>query len=550
MDDDLTISQKAEKKEIYEIASALGIEKEYVEPYGKNKAKINLKALENRSADSRLILVTAINPTKAGEGKTTCSIGLADSLSFIGKKTAIALREPSLGPVFGLKGGAAGGGYAQVVPMEDINLHFTGDIHAITSANNLICACIDNHIHFGNELDIREVTFRRCIDISDRMLRTVTTRFKDEERQDSFNITVASEIMAIFCLASDMADLRRRIDRIVIGKNSKGENVTVKDLGVTGSVAVLLQEALKPNLVQTIYHTPAFIHGGPFANIAHGCNSLLATKMAMSYADYTVTEAGFGADLGAEKFVDIKCRCGGIAPDGIVVVATIRALKMHGGVEKQNLSESNPAALEKGFGNLALHIRHMRENFGYTVPVRAALNRFPADTEEELKTFERLCEAAGIDYDHITSFRDGQQGAVSLARNMVAAIEQADIRHDKTTFPSYDLKDGLRKNIAVVAKKFYEVDRVIYSPEAEEDLNTLIRNGYDNIPVCVAKTPYALNDGGEEADAIHIQRITLSAGAGFAVLRTGSIMTMPGLPKEPMAKKIDLDASGKVVGMM
>ena len=552
METDLTISQKAPKQEITKIAAALGIEQQYVEQYGQVKAKISLDAFSGRSPNSKLILVTAINPTKAGEGKTTCAIGLADSLAKLGVKTAIALREPSLGPVFGLKGGATGGGHAQVVPMEDINLHFTGDLHAITTANNLICACIDNHIHFGNKLDIVKVTFKRCLDISDRMLRNVTTRFKDEVRDDSFNITVASEIMALFCLAANLDDLRKRVSSIVIGLNSQGQNVTVNDLGITGSIVALLKDALKPNLVQTIYHTPAFIHGGPFANIAHGCNSVIATKMAMCYADYVVTEAGFGADLGAEKFVDIKCRQAGIAPDAIVIVATLRALKMHGGMDKKDLATSNPAAVEAGFANLKTHFDHMSNNFGYKVPVRAALNFFPTDTEEEIAKFSELCKANGIEFDMITSHRDGNMGALDLARNVINSIEEnakVAATYNKADFPSYKLEAGIIENIKTLSKKFYNVSNVIIAPEAQEEIDKLIALGYDNLPICMAKTPYALNDGSLDPNVINIKSVALSSGAGFLVVKTGDIMTMPGLPSEPMAQKIDF-VDGLITGMM
>ena len=547
MKTDLEIAQSAVKKEISLIAENLGIAPEFVEPYGKDKAKIALEAAQGKELKSKLILVTAINPTKAGEGKTTCSIGLADSLAFIGKKTAIALREPSLGPVFGIKGGATGGGYAQVLPMEDINLHFTGDLHAITAANNLISACIDNHIHFGNALDIQEVLFRRCLDINDRMLRNVTLRFKEEVRQESFNITVASEIMALLCLSSDLEDLRSRIGKIIIGFNSREEAVTVEDLGITGSVTVLLKDAVKPNLVQTLYHTPVFIHGGPFANIAHGCNSVIATKMAMRYADYTITEAGFGADLGAEKFVDIKCRCAGIKPDGIVVVGTLRALKMHGGVAKEDLSQSDPEAVKRGFANMHTHLRHMRDNFSGRVPVFAALNQFPTDTEEEISVFAELCREAGFPFDRITSHRDGNQGAVSLAKRVAETLDHT-IR-EEGDFVSYDLKDGIRENIRTIARKFYEANKVEFSPEAEKQIDRLIRMGCDNLPVCIAKTPYALNDGSEDPDLIHIREVLLSAGAGFVVVKTGEIMTMPGLPRNALAAVIDLK-DGKITGMM
>ena len=520
-----------------------------MEPYGRDKAKIALEAAQGKDLKSKLILVTAINPTKAGEGKTTCSIGLADSLAFIGKKTAVALREPSLGPVFGIKGGATGGGNAQVLPMEDINLHFTGDLHAITAANNLICACIDNHIHYGNALDIQEVLFHRCLDINDRMLRDVTIRFKEEVRHESFNITVASEIMALLCLASGMEDLRERISRIIVGLNSKDEPVTVDDLGITGSVAVLLKEAVKPNLVQTLYHTPVFIHGGPFANIAHGCNSVIATKMAMRYADYTVTEAGFGADLGAEKFVDIKCRCAGIRPHAIVVVGTLRALKMHGGVAKENLSLNDPEAVKRGFENMRTHLRHMRDNFSGKVPVFAALNLFPSDTEEEIKVFADLCKEAAFPFDLITSHRDGNQGAVSLAERIVDTLENKTLPEENGEFVSYDLKEGIRANIRTIARKFYEVTKVEFSPEADQQIERLIRLGYDKMPICVAKTPYALNDGSEDKDLIHIREVLLSAGAGFIVVKTGEIVTLPGLPRNPLAAVIDLK-DGAITGMM
>lgn len=547
MKSDLDISQEAPKKNITEIAAAMGIDGGHLSPYGKYKGKIDLKAMDGRRPDAKLILVTAINPTKAGEGKTTCTIGLADSLNRIGKKTAAALREPSLGPVFGLKGGAAGGGYAQVVPMEEINLHFTGDLHAITSANNLICACIDNHIHFGNALDIQEVTFRRCLDISDRMLRNVVTTFREESRKDSFNITVASEIMAILCLASGLEDLRRRIDRIIIGRNSKGADVTVSELGITGSVIALLKEAINPNLVQTLAHTPVFIHGGPFANMAHGCNSAVATKMAMCYNDYVVTEAGFGADLGAEKFVDIKCRTAGIAPSAIVVVASIRALKLHGGVPADKLSENSPEAVRKGFGNFSMHIRHMRENFGYPVAVCGALNRFPTDTGEELAAFEELCRKEAIDARLVTSFSDGASGAVELAKLVTEKIAAAPEVNSRD-FCSYSLEDGVYANIAVICRKFYEVNKIEYSNEARAALDALAATPANNLPLCMAKTPYALNDGSEDPDLIHIREVIHAAGAGFIILKTGSIMTMPGLPEHPQAERIDVK-DGRITGM-
>ncbi len=547
MKSDLDISQEAPKKNITEIAAAMGIDGDFVEPYGKYKAKISLQAMQGRTPSAKLILVTAINPTQAGEGKTTCTIGLADSLNHLGKKTIAALREPSLGPVFGMKGGAAGGGYAQVVPMEDINLHFTGDIHAITSANNLICACIDNHIHFGNALDIQEVTFRRCLDISDRMLRNVVTTFKEESRKDAFNITVASEIMAILCLADGMDDLRKRIERIVIGKNSGGGTVTVGELGVTGAVVALLKDAMNPNLVQTLHHTPVFIHGGPFANIAHGCNSIAATKMAMSFGDYVVTEAGFGADLGAEKFVDIKCRTAGIAPSAIVVVASIRALKLHGGVTKDNLKENDPDAVRRGFSNFALHIRHMQENFGYRVAVCGALNRFPTDTDAELAVFEELCREHNITAPQVTSFADGTTGAIELAKAVTAQIAELPDNSGKE-FCSYPLSDGIFANLETICRKFYEVTKIEFSAEAREQLEALAATAANNLPLCIAKTPYALNDGSEDKQLIHIREAVLAAGAGFIILKTGTIMTMPGLPQHPQAEVIDF-INGKITGM-
>ena len=547
MKTDLEISQQAHKKNIGEIAEKLGIAAAHVEPYGRYKAKISLAAAAGRTPAAKLILVTAINPTQAGEGKTTCTIGLADSLNLIGKKTAAALREPSLGPVFGMKGGAAGGGYAQVVPMEDINLHFTGDLHAITTANNLICACIDNHIHNGNTLDIQEVTFRRCMDISDRMLRNVQITFKEETRKDSFNITVASEIMAILCLAKDMEDLRKRIDRIEIGRNSKGESIRAAELKITGSVLALLKDAMNPNLVQTVAHTPVFIHGGPFANMAHGCNSIAATTMAMCYADYVVTEAGFGADLGAEKFVDIKCRTAGIAPDAIVIVASIRALKLHGGVDKKDLSANNPDAVRKGFANFQLHIRHMRENFGYPVAVCGALNRFPSDTEEELAVFAELCREHNIDARTITSYSDGAAGAVELAELVTSQIA-ANPQPAGKNFSSYELENGLFANISTLCRKFYEVTNIEYSPEAEAALQKLAATENNFLPVCMAKTPYALNDGSEDPSTIHIKEAVLAAGAGFVILKTGSVLTMPGLPAHPQAEIIDV-VNGQITGM-
>jgi len=548
MKSDLEIAQSVAGSPIPEIAGKLGIAPEFVEPYGKNKAKIALEAFNGRSPRAKLILVTAINPTKAGEGKTTCSIGLADSLALRGKKCALALREPSLGPVFGLKGGAAGGGYAQVIPMEEINLHFTGDLHAITAANNLIAACIDNHIHFGNRLDLQKIVFRRCLDINDRMLRDVTIRFKDEERKESFNITVASEIMAVFCLSENMDDLRARVSRIIIGYNSQSKPVTVGELGVTGSVVTLLKEALKPNLVQTLYHTPAFVHGGPFANIAHGCNSVIATKMAMSYADFVVTEAGFGADLGAEKFVDIKCRSANLTPDAVVVVATIRALKMHGGVEKQDLGKNDPEAVKRGFANFRTHVGHMMNNFGYPVPVVGALNRFASDTPEELNAFFELCKANGFLCEEVTSHPDGNKGAFALADRVLKLISEAPAKPDKPFF-SYDPAGGIKESLKTLGRKFYNVSKIIYSEQAEKELAELENAGFGKLPVCVAKTPYALNDGSEDPDVLNVVSFAVSAGAGFVVAKTGEIVTMPGLPRAPLAETIDL-VDGKIVGMI
>ncbi len=547
MNSDSEIAQNASKKNISEIAAALGIAPEFVEPYGRDKAKIALEAARGRRPSARLVLVSAINPTPAGEGKTTCTIALGDGLNRIGMKAAIALREPSLGPVFGKKGGATGGGLAQVVPMEDINLHFTGDMHAVTSANNLICACIDNHIHYGNALDIREVLFHRCIDMNDRALRHITLGRNGEGRSESFRLTVASEIMAVLCLASDPDDLRRRLERIIVGLNSSGGEVTVGDLGVTGSVMMMLKDAMKPNLVQTLYHTPALIHGGPFANIAHGCNSVTATLMAMRYAEIVVTEAGFGADLGAEKFADIKCRAAGIAPDAIVIVATVRALKMHGGAAAETLKREDPEALRRGFENLRIHVRHMRTNFSRPVPVCAALNHFHTDSAAEVALFEELCRADGIDFAVVTSYRDGDAGGEALARLVAARIAETPAA-DGVEFRSCDPEEGLEKSIRTICRKFYEVSKVEFSPTALEKLKKLSGGPYGKLPVCIAKTPYALNDGSEDPELIHITDLEVAAGAGFMIVRTGSVMTMPGLPAHPMALEMDF-RDGAVIGM-
>lgn len=552
---DIEIAHGANMKPITEIAGKLGISDEDIEPYGHYKAKLS-EALYSKLAgkeNGKLILVTAINPTPAGEGKTTVSVGLAQAMNRIGRNAVLALREPSLGPVFGIKGGAAGGGYSQVVPMEDINLHFTGDMHAITAANNLLCAAVDNHMQQGNELNIdqRRILFKRCLDMNDRALRNIVIgmggKMNGIPREDGFQITVASEIMAILCLASDLDDLKRRIGNILVGYDRSGEPVYARELGVQGAMTALLKDALKPNLVQTLENTPALIHGGPFANIAHGCNSLRATNLALKLGDYCITEAGFGSDLGAEKFFDIKCRFGGLKPDCVVLVATIRALKYNGGIPKDGLQEENTEALEKGIVNLGVHIENMQK-FG--VPVVVAINRFHTDTEAEIKIVEKFCADRDVEVSMTEIFSKGGKGGKDLAEKVISTIESK----PSDFSPLYDEKLPIKEKLEIIAREIYRADGVIYTTEAEKALKEIIALGYDNIPVCVAKTQYSLSDdpsklGKPEGFKITVRDIKLSAGAGFVVALTGNILTMPGLPKKPAALNIDCDNNGNISGL-
>lgn len=553
---DIEIAQEAEMKVINEIADSLGIPDQYVENYGKYKAKIDYRyyneALKDRP-DAKVVLVTAINPTPAGEGKTTTTIGVADALNRMGKKTMVALREPSLGPVFGVKGGAAGGGYAQVVPMEDINLHFTGDLHAIGAANNLIAAMLDNHIHQGNALDIdtNRVTWRRCVDMNDRQLRNIVDGLGPKAdgvtRQDGFDITVASEIMAVFCLASDVIDLKERVARIIVAYSRDGRPVTAGDIHAEGAVAALLKDALKPNLVQTLEGTPAFVHGGPFANIAHGCNSVIATKMGMKLADYMITEAGFGADLGAEKFLDIKCRMSGVRPSAVIIVATIKALKYNGGVAKADLQEENLEALEKGIPNLLKHVENITQVF--KLPAVVAINRFPTDTKAEIRLVREKCEELGVNVALSEVWAKGGAGGEELAEEVVRLCDT----ESHMEF-AYDTECSIKEKIEAIARKIYGADGVDYAPKAEREIRTLESIGLGNLPICMAKNQYSLTDdakklGRPEGFRITIRDITASAGAGFLVALTGDIMKMPGLPKVPAAEKIDVNADGVISGL-
>lgn len=552
---DIEIAQGCQMKHITEIAETAGIDQKYVEQYGNYKAKIDLSLLnESARPDGKLVLVTAITPTPAGEGKTTTTIGLADGLKRIGKNVMVALREPSLGPVFGVKGGAAGGGYAQVVPMEDINLHFTGDFHAIGAANNLLCAMLDNHIQQGNELgiDVRRIVIRRCVDMNDRQLRFITDglggRINGTPREDGFDITVATEIMAVFCLATSIADLKARLGRIIVAYTYENKPVTAADLKAVGAMTALLKEAIKPNLVQTLEGTPALVHGGPFANIAHGCNSILATKTAMKLGDYAVTEAGFGADLGAEKFLDIKCRMAGLTPSAVVVVATIRALKMHGGLSKTELSEENLDALEKGIPNLLRHVSNIKNV--YKLPCVVAVNRFPTDTDKEVDFIIEKCRELGVNVVLSTVWAEGGKGGEALAKEVVRLCEE-----EKGDFTfSYEDDLSLEEKINAVVTKVYGGKGVTILPAAKKQLQTLTDLGFGKCPVCIAKTQYSFSDdpkklGAPEDFTVTVRQVKVSAGAGFVVVLTGDIMTMPGLPKRPAAEKIDVDDNGVISGL-
>ena len=551
--EDVEIARNTKLEKIDVIANKLGINEEELEPYGRYKAKINLKIKERlqNKQNGKLILVTAINPTPLGEGKTTMAIGLADGLQKIGKKSVLALREPSLGPVFGIKGGATGGGHSQIAPMEDINLHFTGDIHAITSANNLLSAMIDNHIYFGNELGFDRVTWKRCVDLNDRQLRKVETGLSGEKnivpREDGFDISVASEIMAIFCLATDIKDLKRRIGNIIVGYTKENKPITARDLKADGALTVLLKDAINPNLVQTLEHTPAIVHGGPFANIAHGCNSIIATKLALKLGDYVVTEAGFGADLGAEKFLDIKCRKAEIKPDAVVCVATIKALKYHGRMPKEEIKDENIEALERGIQNLLKHIDNLKNKFGLNVIV--AINKYTHDTEKEIEFLKNKLQEYNIDLSLVESWEKGGEGAIDLA-NKIVELTQKDSKLNYT----YDLEESIKDKINDVATKIYGATRVNYSKEAEERIKQIEELGFGNLPVCIAKTQYSLSDNPKNLEClepfeINVQDIILKTGAEFVVAITGKIMTMPGLPRVPAAEQIDIDEDGNIVGI-
>ena len=551
---DIEIAQAAKPLHITKIAEKAGIDEKYLEQYGRYKAKIDhslLRELDRKNG--KLVLVTAITPTPAGEGKTTTTIGLADGLRKIGKNSIVALREPSLGPVFGIKGGAAGGGYAQVIPMEDINLHFTGDFHAIGAANNLLAAMLDNHIYQGNALriDPRRITWKRCVDMNDRQLRFVTDglggRVNGTPREDGFDITVASEIMAVFCLANSIEDLKERLSRIVVGYTYDEQPVTAGQLGAVGAMAALLKDAIKPNLVQTLEGTPALVHGGPFANIAHGCNSVVATKIAMKLGDYAITEAGFGADLGAEKFLDIKCRQAGLTPDAVVVVATVRALKMHGGVAKTELGNENLEALEAGIPNLLRHVSNIKNV--YKLPCVVAVNRFPTDTDAEIALVIEKCKALGVNVVLSTVWANGGEGGKALAEEVVRLCEEP----NDFSF-SYDLDESIEDKILHIVRRVYGGKDVTFAPAAKKDLAKLTALGYDKLPVCMAKTQYSFSDdatklGAPEGFTVTVRNVKISAGAGFIVALTGDIMTMPGLPKSPAAERIDVDENGKITGL-
>ena len=552
---DIEIAQEAKPLHIREIGKKLGLSEDDLEFYGKYKAKIDYNLLKSHKKEkkAKLILTTAINPTPAGEGKTTTTIGVADGLQKIGKNTIVTLREPSLGPVFGIKGGAAGGGYAQVVPMEDINLHFTGDFHAIGAANNLLAAMIDNHIHQGNALDInpKTITWRRCVDMNDRQLRNIICGMGKKTdgivREDGFDITVASEVMAAFCLANNIADLKEKLGNIIIGYNYAGEPVRAKELNANGAMAALLKDALKPNLVQTLEGTPALVHGGPFANIAHGCNSVIATKMAMNFADYVVTEGGFGADLGAEKFIDIKCRMADIKPDAVIIVVTVRALKYNGGVPKNELNNTNLEALENGLPNLLKHVENITKVF--KLPAVVAINEFPTDTEEEISLIKNKCEELGVNVVLSQVWANGGNGGVDLAKEVVRLCEE-----ESEMEYAYSLESSIKEKINDIATKIYGADGVDYTREAEKEIENLEKLGYGNLPICMAKTQYSFTDDatklGRPTDfRITVRQINVNAGAGFIVALTGSIMRMPGLPKLPAAERIDVDENGTISGL-
>ena len=554
MKTDIEIAQSTPIRPISEIAETAGVDQDYLEYYGKYKAKVDYRLLsESTAPNGKLILVTAINPTPAGEGKTTTTVGLADGMRRLGKNALVALREPSLGPVFGVKGGAAGGGYAQVIPMEDINLHFTGDFHAIGAANNLLAAMLDNHIQQGNALgiDVKKITWKRCVDMNDRQLRNVVDglggRMQGVPREDGFDITVASEVMAVLCLASSITDLKERLARIIVGYTYDDKPVTAGDLKAAGAMAALLKDALKPNLVQTLEGTPAFIHGGPFANIAHGCNSVMATRMALKLGDYAITEAGFGADLGAEKFLDIKCRMAGLTPDAVVVVATVRALKHHGGVAKTELNNENLEALEKGLPNLLRHVENITQVYG--LPCVVAINRFPTDTEAELKLVEDKCRALGVNVALSEVWAKGGEGGIALAEEVIRLCES----ENHVRF-AYDTDTTIEEKLDAIVKKVYHGDGVALTANAKKQIRQLTDLGYGSLPICMAKTQYSFSDdqtllGAPDGFTVTVRNVKVSAGAGFLVALTGDIMTMPGLPKVPAAEKIDVDENGKITGL-
>lgn len=561
---DVEIARNTKLEKIEKIAKKLDIDEEDIECYGKYKAKISNKVYEKlqNKKNGKLVLVTAINPTPLGEGKTTVSIAIADGLSKIGENAILALREPSLGPVFGIKGGATGGGYVQVAPMEDINLHFTGDIHAITSANNLLASMIDNHIYFGNELDIKEVTWKRCVDLNDRQLRQVETGLSGEKnivpRKDGFDITVASEIMAILCLAENIEDLKEKLGKIIIGYNSEKRPIYAKDLKAEGAMTVLLKDAIKPNLVQTLEHTPAIIHGGPFANIAHGCNSIIATKMAMKLANYTITEAGFGADLGAEKFLDIKCRKAGIKPDVVVIVATIKALKYHGGIEKEKIQEENMEGLEKGMSNLYKHIENLKDKFGLNVVV--AINKYNTDTITEIEYVNEQLKKKNIETSVVEGWAKGGEGAIDIAKKIIditddcSKCQDTSLEKTKKLKYIYDLQDDIKTKIEKIAKEIYGASGVDFSEKASTQIRKIEELGYGKLPVCIAKTQYSFSDDSKNLECkelfkITVREVNLKAGAGFVVAIAGKIMTMPGLPRVPAAESIDINENQEIVGI-